>query len=68
MALRYSPVDEVLDLSGVDAAPWFGYCAVPQQQRALLLPDTLQSAHLQCLKSDPRQFRETMASLLHIFY
>ncbi len=50
LALRYSPLDELLEVPGVDAAPWFGYCAVPQQQRALLLPDSLEPAPLQCLK------------------
>ena len=41
LAIRYSPFDEPLHFTGIDAAPWAGYCMVPQQQRMLLLPDTL---------------------------
>lgn len=41
LAIRYSPFDEPLRFTGVDAAPWAGYCMAPQQQRMLLLPDTL---------------------------
>lgn len=36
------------EFPGVDPAPWFGYCTVPQQQRTLMLPDTLAPADLQC--------------------
>ncbi len=41
MALRYAPFDEPVPFTGVDTAPWFGYCSVPQQQRILMLPDTI---------------------------
>ena len=41
LVIRHSPFDEPLHFTGVDAAPWAGYCMVPQQQRMLLLPDTL---------------------------
>ena len=55
LALRYSPYDEA-DLGGggrqlpggSDAAPWFGYCGQRAQRRALLLPDDLLPAGVQC--------------------
>jgi hypothetical protein len=53
MLLHYSPFDEQGGggddvAGGADVAPSFGYCGVPQQERALLLPDALPPAALQC--------------------
>ncbi len=52
----------------MDAAPWFGYCTVPQQQRTLMLPDTLAPADLQCpaggCQAGPGDAREPRAVFL----
>ncbi|EIE21194.1 hypothetical protein COCSUDRAFT_43516 [Coccomyxa subellipsoidea C-169] len=68
LALLYSPFDEPTEFPGVDAAPWFGYCTVPQQQRTLMLPDTLAPADLQCpaggCQAGPGDAREPRAVFL----